>query len=216
MDRSITVIYYTSNRESPEFEEKIQKQLETSCGLLPIISVSHKPINLGHNICVGEHEANDHNLYRQIQIACKMAKTEYVIVAEADCIYPPEYFQFTPDNPSAFYRYANIWICYKKFNYFFQKTSSECGMIAGRQHFINKIDEMLMGRPEWCEEKNVKLKKISVLHRWTTFGENGNPIVSFKTNKGLRQFTRTISNTSDIEVLPYWGHIKNLKERFGL
>lgn len=218
MDKLLTVIYYTSNREDPVFEQKIRNRLLKSAGDLPIISVSHKPIDLGINICVGPHTPNDHNLYRQIQIGCKAATTPFVIAAEADCIYPEDYFKYIPtDGTDHFYRYANIWILYKKFNYFFQKSSSECGMIAGREFFIETIDKMLEGLPEWDESKDVKLKKISLLHKWNTFGDvTGNPIVSFKTNKGLRQFTRTINNTSDIESLPYWGSVKSLKEEFGL
>lgn len=221
MRNDLTIIYYTSNRENEEFEAKIRQKIIDNSGGLPIISVSHKPIDFGKNICIGEHTPNDNNLYRQIQLACKMAKTPYVISTEADCVYPPEYFQFVPKDTEKFYRYNNIWICYKRFNYFFKKTSSECGMMAGREFFIKQIDKML-GEPEpfnfkqWDETPKFKIKDMSPLHNWETFGQDGNPIISFKTDKGLRQFTRTISNTSDIQNLPYWGNINDLKKELSL
>lgn len=212
----VTVIYYTSNREEEFFESRVRKRLMEVTEGIPIISVSHKPIDLGENICVGEHSANDFNLYRQIQIGCKAAKTPFVISAEADCIYPPEYFGYVPKNPESFYRYANIWILYKKFEYFFQKSSSECAMMGGRDFYIKQIDKMLEGQPEWNETPKDKIECMAPLWNWKVFGVDGGPVISFKTNKGLRQFTRTIQAVSDIKELPYWGTVNNLKKEFGL
>lgn len=215
MDNLTTIIYYTSNQEEEAFESKVRERLIKNSGGLPIISVSHKPIDLGTNICVGVHTPNDHNLYRQIQIACKAASTPFVISAEADCIYPPEYFQYTPEKLDKFYRYSNIWILYKRFNYYFQKSSSECSMMAGREFYVEQIDKMLANRPEWDETPKVKLPDMSPLHGWDTFyGEN--PAISFKTSRGLRTFTRTLSNWSEIDTLPYWGDVNNLKKEFNL
>lgn len=222
MNDQVTIIYYTCNREDEAFESKIREKLVKQSGGLPIISVSHKPIDLGKNICIGSHTPNDHNLYRQIQLACKMAKTPYVISAEADCIYPPEYFQFIPKDTESFYRYANVWILYKRFDYFFQKSSSECAMMAGREFYIKQIDKMLGsgGEPNnykpYDETPKIKLADMSMLHNWKTFGEGGNPVISFKTKHGMRQFTRTLSGISDINTLPYWGTVKSLKEEFEL
>lgn len=216
MTDQVTIIYYTSNREKEGFERKIRDKLVENSGGLPIISVSHQPIDLGTNICVGPHVPNDHNLYRQVQIACKAAKTPYVIAAEADCIYPPEYFQYVPEDTESFYRYSNVWILYKKFDYFFQKTSSEGAMMAGRDFYIKQIDKMLEGRPEWDETPRLKLHTMDPLWIWKWFGEGGLPMISWKTNQGLRQFTKTIHHISDIESLPYWGKLKELKKEFGL
>lgn len=218
MNNQVTIIYYTSNREDPRFENKITEYLEfmANANNIPIISVSQKPIELGKNICVGQMAANDHNLYRQILIGLKAATTPYVLMAEADCVYPPEYFKFIPDKDDIFYRWSNIEIVYTRYNYYFKKTSSECGMMAGREFFIKIIEEMLEGLPEWNQERDVKLKKISLLHKWLTFGEGESAVVSFKTNRGLRQFTRTISGVSDVTEIPYWGNINDLKKEFSL
>lgn len=213
-----TIIYYTSNREDERFEKKIRDYLSfmAEANNIPIISVSQKPIDLGKNICVGLKQPNDQNLYRQIQIGCKEAKTPFVISAESDFLYPLEYFKFTPKDTECFYRYANIWICYKKFDYFFKKKSSEGAMIAGREFYIKQIDKILEGGPEWNDVYKDKIRNFKPLMDWKTFGENGDPAISFKTNKGLRQFTRTISGESDINELPYWGNIKDLKREFNL
>lgn len=88
----LTVIYYTSNREEKEFENKVKAKLLEVIGKLPLISVSQKPIDFRKNICVGDVGVCDANLFRQIQIGCEAANTPFVISAETDCLYPPEYF----------------------------------------------------------------------------------------------------------------------------
>ncbi len=62
----LTIIYCTSNQEDPVFEKKIQDNI-LKAGL-PIISVSHKPIDFGDNICIGEQEVSYRTLFKQLYI----------------------------------------------------------------------------------------------------------------------------------------------------
>src|SRR5687768_2212371 len=105
-----TIIYYTSNREDSKFESKVQETLLKNCGGLPIISVSQKPIDLGTNICVGDMGVSGFNMFRQVQIACGAATTAFVISAEADCLYPPDYFEFSPPRLDACFRNSNLYV----------------------------------------------------------------------------------------------------------
>ncbi len=93
----LTVVYYTSNwldAHNPYFLENTKKQLLKAIGDLPLISVSQKPIVFGKNICVGEIGRSHLNLYRQILIGCKEAKTKYVAMAEDDILYSYEHFHY--------------------------------------------------------------------------------------------------------------------------
>src|SRR6266404_6192987 len=112
-----TVIYYTSNREKPDFEIRVRENLLKTCGNLPIISVSHKPIDLGKNICVGDVGVSGFNMFRQVQIACEAATTPFVISAEADCLYPPDYFKFVPPSLDVPYRDSNLYVMPDHRNY---------------------------------------------------------------------------------------------------
>ena len=94
---SVSIIYCSSNREHPKFEQRIKDNILKVRGNLPIISVTQKPINFGKNICVGNVGVSGFNFFRQSLIACEEAKTKFVISAEADCLYPPGYFQFIPE-----------------------------------------------------------------------------------------------------------------------
>src|ERR1700687_5200912 len=92
----VTIIYYSSNHEKPEFEQRIKDNILRVSSGLPIISVTQKPIDFGKNIVVGDVGTSGLNMFRQVQIACRAAKTKFVISAEADCLYPPDYFIFIP------------------------------------------------------------------------------------------------------------------------
>lgn len=89
-----TIIYYSSGTESSSFEKKIQDTILENSGGLPIISVTQKPSDFGLNIDVGDVGASEMNMLRQILIGCYAATTKYVISAEADSLYGPDYFQF--------------------------------------------------------------------------------------------------------------------------
>lgn len=96
----LSVIYYTSNhleKTNPYFLRNTQKQLLKAIGEHPLISVSHKPMDFGQNIVVGEKDGlepgRSHlNIYKQILIGCKHAKTKYVAMAEDDILYSYAHF----------------------------------------------------------------------------------------------------------------------------
>ena len=131
--KDLTVIYYTSNREKPEFENIIRQKILKTIGNTPLISVSHKPIKFGQNICVGDVGLSDYNIYRQMQLGCLEAKTKYVCTAEADCLYPPTgYFDFKPPENWTAGHYTNLYILWKGSHIFNQKAFSLCGLFSNR------------------------------------------------------------------------------------
>ena len=74
MTNDLTIIYYTANRISPHFMANTQKQLLVAAAGTPIISVSHKRMNLGQNICVGRIGRSSYNIYWQILQGVRAAK----------------------------------------------------------------------------------------------------------------------------------------------
>lgn len=101
----LTVIYYTCNHleeKNPYFLSNTQRQLMKAIGEHPLISVSHKPMDFGFNVVVGEEEGlepgrSHRNIYRQILIGAKLARTKYVAMAEDDILYSYAHFHtYTP------------------------------------------------------------------------------------------------------------------------
>lgn len=211
-----TIIYYTSNREDEAFEQKIrQKLLEVSADL-PIISVSQKPINLGKNICVGDVGACDANLFRQIQLACEAATTPFVMSAEADCLYPPEYFQYDTSNldTDKYYRFDNLYILSQwgegDYGGFYKKDTAPFAQIIGRELYLNMIKKALPQEPVWHSPKQKVRIPLFLDQKWETVHIN-TPILNFKTYNGMRRHTKTIG--SAVGKLPYWGTADEVRKQ---
>lgn len=211
-----TIIYYTSNREKPDFERRIQENLLRVCGNLPIISVSQKPINLGKNICVGDIGASGFNMFRQVQIACREAQTKFVISAEADCLYPPDYFTFIPPKDDAPYRNSNLYVMPDARDfYFYKREGATHAQVINRELYLKRLDELFEGAPQWSvEEKNFpreRHRKVDIFDRFEYF-RTESPVIQIKTHRGMRYYTR--SDRTPIYTLPYWGNGKSLRKEY--
>ena len=213
MRNDVTVIYYTSSREKSEFEAKIRQKLLDVMGDLPLISVSQRPlIGFGKNICVGEQPFCDATAHRQLLIGLQEATTPFVLAAESDCLYPPEYFTFVPPLMDQVYRYGDIRILYKwigpntKGN-FWRKLYCEGAQMCGREHWIKSIEFALRKMKGWEERRPGIVFNTGMKYSWTS----ENAVISCKTTDALRKF----AGTTDEEdaVLPYWGSAEDLRKK---
>ena len=215
-----TILYYTSNRESPTFEKKIIKKLLENSGGLPIISVSQKSMDLDKNICVGNVGHSYLNLYRQQLIGAKKAKTEYLVFAEADFLYPKEYFNFKPDGKNV-YLYGNIWILFKnRVRSFRKKDCSHGAQIVKRSYLIERLEKGLEGLPEWYDGnpppwKNKKQKRY-VANPPNIRISGKIPALSFKTGNGMNTKTATMRGKREYRktFLPGWGTSTDLRKEY--
>jgi len=208
----ITCVYYSANVEDPEFEQKIIDNLKQQIGDIPIISVSRKPMDLGKNICIGEQPVCYSNSFKQLLIGLKEAKTKFCIAAEADVLYPPDYFRFIPPTDNNAYRYTNVWVFWKRKGAFWNKSFSEGAQMCGREYWIERIEKALNGHQGW--EPMEKPRKIanSIFTTNSNYSWTGNPVITFKTGQGMCQKTGFYRGSKTIS-LPYWGHAKQIRER---
>ena len=212
MDSSKTIIYYTSNRERTAFEDRIKENILKVTNL-PIISISQKPIDFGKNICVGDVGASGFNMFRQVQIALKEVQTKFVISAEADCLYPPDYFAFNPERDDVTYRNSNLYVMPDARDYFFyKKEGATHAQIVGKDYYLKRLNELFKGAPKWSkEEMNFPRERH---HRVDIFDSieyyrTENPVIQIKTHKGMRYYTH--SDRTPIYNLPYWGEGRKLR-----
>lgn len=211
----LTIIYYTSNREDPEFEKLIQQKLLESAGDVPIISVSQKPIDLGFNICVGDIGLSDQNAHRQFQLGAKHATTKFVCTAEADFLYPPEYFRNIPEKDDVPYRADNLYILFRR-GPFFPKHTSEGATVVGRAFIIDWIENELSGRGEWHRgiESHAERPMMFERNRYEQF-HTENPIVTFKTAQGMHDKS-PYSRAGKTNEVSYWGSADALRKEFNV
>lgn len=212
-----TVIYYTSNREEETFEQKIIDTMLKNKGDLPIISVTQKPMNLGHNICIGDVGHSYLNERKQILIAARQAKTEYVITTESDFLYPSDYFNFEPSGHEM-YRWENIWIMWLDDNRrknFYRKTSISDGAGVVKTSFlIDLLTKYLKPYPNWHEknDKTIDPRHSPYHHVGYELIKSENPCVSIKSNRGLTYITG-VYNDDTKDSLPYWGNVNKLRKK---
>ena len=104
----LTIIYYTSNHledTNPQFLKNTLRQLVMAIGDMPLIAVSLRPMDRPEgykgqytNLVAGKDftprkEGRHHlNIYYQIMIGAKHAKTKYVAMAEDDILYSESHF----------------------------------------------------------------------------------------------------------------------------
>jgi hypothetical protein len=98
----LTIIYYTGNLLDGPFANAVREHLKYSANrydgwdAIPIISVSQKPLNFGHNICMGDIGRSWSSLFRQIIAGAKKADTKYIALCEDDVFYPAGHFELRP------------------------------------------------------------------------------------------------------------------------
>jgi hypothetical protein len=217
------VVYYTSNREEEKFESRIRRNLlATINGDAELISVSQKPLDFGTNICVGDVGTCDLNAIRQLQIGILEAKTPYITVAEADCLYPPDYFNYIPPTKKDCYRYTNVWVLHswigRKFGGGYRrKEFSECAQFAGRDYWLYRIEKALNGFPYWGLPGEPNPPLVFSRHGWKPLERSGPylAVINMKTLNGLRKFTRTPRAPEyGATELPYWGKAQDMREDY--
>lgn len=107
----LAIVYYTSNRLPNDFAEAVRERLIQSAEEVgvPIISISQKSIKLGTNFCLGDIGVSTLNLYRQVLLGAKIARTPYVALCEDDCLYLPSHFTNYRPPLTAFGYNQNKW-----------------------------------------------------------------------------------------------------------
>jgi len=211
-----TIIYYTANRE--KFEQKIIDDMLSKAGDIPIVSVSQKPMKLGKNICIGDVGYSYLNERKQILMAAEAAKTEYVIMAESDFLYPYAYFDFEPKGDN-FYRWQNIWIMWltdhKRKNFYKKTATSDGAQIVKRKYLVSLLKKYLAPYPGWYLRNDSKVDpRHSPYHHLDFKTINSDiPCVSLKSKEGLTYITG-VHNDNTQENLPYWGNVNELREKF--
>lgn len=230
---NLTVIYYTSNYldiHNPYFLENTKKQLLTAIGDLPLISVSQKPMAFGKNICVGDIGRSHLNIYRQILVGAKAAKTKYVAMAEDDVLYSYAHFHnYVPERNVLAYD-MNKWSIFTWTNpplYSFRTNRKVVNsLIAPRDMLVNGLEE------RFKKFAGVNEDKIP-LHYWGDPGRyeaklgvtvleteewySGCPNIVFSHPEAYGYLSRgkrkKLGDLKAIE-LPYWGRAEDVLKSY--
>ncbi len=207
------IIYISSNRENIEFEYKISNSMNMQKRNLSVYSVTQKPMSFDNNICVGNVGVSGFNFCRQLQMAIEMAKVDYVISCEADCLYSPDYFKFVPPKLDRIYRNTHNFVIPHKQDAFYTKDSQTAFQVAGRDFLLDRLNFLLKGQSQWNTKIRNFPKEIGLpfLEGWDTF-KTKYGCFQIKTGNSMRKQTR--HGKEPIGELPYWGTAKQVKEKY--
>jgi hypothetical protein len=146
----LTVLYYTANVLRDPFATKVRDVLLEAIGDTPLISISQKPLDFGENIVV-DFPRSITSIYRQVLVGAKAAKTKYVAMAEDDCLYSKEHFDFNPPVDDGFWYDMARWSIYSWSNppiYSIKYRHSNSTMMCSRELLISALEERFAKYPD--------------------------------------------------------------------
>lgn len=142
-------IYYTDSKldeTDPQLANSVRKNLKNICGLIPIISVSKKPLNFGQNICVGDKPHSYKSMYEQLLAGLKAVPEGAVVYpVEHDVFYHPSHFAKLPDDNENCFINTNRYYWRTGLPYFFkargEKTMSH--VVCYREVLIDHCEKRI-------------------------------------------------------------------------
>ena len=152
MNMNKTILYITDSVLDEQIAGVCRKQILKVAGENQIVSVSQKPLDFGKNICVGDIGRSWLNIYKQQLAGLKEVKTEFVAIAEHDCLYSEEHFNWIPPDKDTFFYNDNVWLAewngnHPELNGMYSRWTRNrkalSQLICSRQLLIDSINERL-------------------------------------------------------------------------
>lgn len=151
----LTLLFYTCNKMPEPFAGNIRNHLLSLFPEgIPLISISHKPMDFGKNICVEGFEVSIYNIYRQILMGAKAASTRYVSCVEDDALYCREHFEHRPKDNSFDYN-SNRWHINEHF-YFWRPRAGMHTCIAPTALMIETLEKRFAKYPTILDDVNMR------------------------------------------------------------
>ena len=215
----LTLLYYTANLISDFFASNIIEHLLRITNGVPIVSISHKPMVLGKNICVGDIGISSWNIYYQILLGAKEAATKYVACCEDDSLYVPEHFEYRPKEDEFAYN-VHRWNV-NPMSYFYKRNRpGMCMCIAPTDLMVKTLETRF---EKYTKEEYSGIEKIPF------FGEPGRyeimlglpvvkrvhfttelPTLTFNHRPSYGGVRRLLPTDTVKEELPHWGRASDL------
>jgi hypothetical protein len=147
-----SIIFITDSRLDENIASLNRKYILKAKGDNELISVTQKSLsNFGYNINMGNIGRSWLNIYKQQLAGLKVATTKYVAIAEHDCLYSQEHFDWVPPRDDTFYYNENCWLVQYSGNHpqyngmysYLAKRKALSQLICNRELLIESIEERL-------------------------------------------------------------------------
>lgn len=100
------IIYYTHHIVREDIAIVCRKYIKQV--VLPIVSVSHYPLDFGENYVI-DLPSNVLTMFKQTLLAIEKSAAEIIFFCEHDVLYHPNHFDFVPPRKDVYYYNLNVW-----------------------------------------------------------------------------------------------------------
>lgn len=214
----LTLLYYSANRLPEHFANNVMTHLlRLTKKRIPLITVTQKPIKYGFNICVGDIGASAYNVYKQILIGAKEAKTDFIACCEDDSLYTMEHLSFRPPMDVFAYNVNRLNVDHRGV-FFYRYRRGMCACIAPREYMIETLEKRFKMYPEHIlipgfgepgrYEYRLRLEPVGIMD----FKTVDRPL-TFSHRYGMGRRRRIMEKDFVIDRDPYWGTARSLWDR---
>lgn len=150
------LIYYSDNQLKLKIAHAVQRQLRkiSEEKSIPIVSASLKPMDFGSNIHL-PLKRGVLTMFKQILAALEATQTDIVYFCEADVLYHPTHFDFTPPERKVFYFNENVWKLDAKSGH---AVHYDCRQVSGIAVYRNIAVKHYRKRVELVEKNGFSMR----------------------------------------------------------
>lgn len=141
----LSVIFLTVNKLPQEWADFHYTRLLKSVGDNHLLTISRKPMP-GHNL-IQDEPPSASNVYRQLLRGAKECDTEYIAVAEDDCLYPTDHFQYRPKT-LAYNMHRWTVFTWGDSVFSWRDRFGNFSLVAKRQLVIDALEERFLKYPD--------------------------------------------------------------------
>lgn len=218
--KDLTVIMLTPNLVPKKWAAFHKQKLLEAIGDTPLITVSKKPLDWGHNII--QEGYGMLNIYKQMLRAAKIAKTHWIAMADDDTLYPKSHFEYRPKEKGYFYN-LNRWHMFTWGEpIYFHKPWRGNGLMMGTRELVVKALEK-----RFANGDDVSGKAYHELGtRRDMLEQDFVKGIGFYTNEPVLSFYHDNSFDEDIKRhkkrmhpiraydIPVWGRAEEIRKKF--
>lgn len=219
MDNSLTVLFLTVNRTPKKWAEYHKSVLLNAIGDTPIITISRKPLDWGINL-IQKEKPSVLNIYKQLLRGARAAKTPYIAVAEDDCLYPRDHFEYRPKKDVFAYNHHR-WglLTWGEPVFYHRPRISNSTLIASRELVVKALEERFRLYPDFGSirelgrERGTRLSYRNKLDYFYTTGSVVFLSHIYSLDATEREQRKKIGKIRAYEIL-IWGRAEDIVKKF--
>lgn len=218
--KDLTVIMLTPNLVPENWAKFHKKKLLEAIGDTPLITVSAKPLDFGQNIIQEGYGLS--NIYKQMLRAAKIAKTEWIAMADDDTLYPKSHFEYRPKKEGFFYN-LNRWhmFTWGEPIYFHKPWRGNGLLLATRKMVVTALENRFAQGDELSIDSLHELgTRKNMLEKDIVGGDiffSEDPVMSFyhdnSFDPAIKSHNKRMFPLRAYDI-PVWGKAIDLREKF--